>query len=187
MNKPRQRRFRTAPGTILGVLALLVAGTMPAEAALSRIAAGSVGTAQLKNSAVTSPKIANGTIRRIDLAPAAKPRLPRAKLVTMDSWKDLTPTESPYLTITLPAGRWAITAKGHVSNLGSANSQWCHLMSAGKALDFSDSFLSPAGTYVRHGIFLEGLVATTASQQVSITCTGSGTFGFAKIMAVEVH
>ena len=186
MNKPRQHRFRIAPGTILGVLALLVAGTMPAEAALSRIAAGSVGTAQLKNSAVTSPKIANGTIRPVDLAPAAKPRLPRVRLAVMDEWKDLTPNQRSYLTITLPAGRWAITAKGHESNMGSSTPRWCSLLSEGKSLDFSDS-VSASDTYVRHGIVLEGVVATSAFQQVSIACSGSGNFGFAKILAIEVH
>lgn len=51
-----------SPATALAALALLVAGTG------TGYAAATIGTAQLKNNAVTSPKIKNGQVKSKDLA-----------------------------------------------------------------------------------------------------------------------
>lgn len=97
-----------AAALLVALLALVVALSTPAQAAIQRIAAGTVGTAQLKDGAVTTPKlrdgavtgrkiagsavtgpkiagnavsgskVANGSIGLSDLSAAATPKLPRS-------------------------------------------------------------------------------------------------------------
>ncbi|MBD0337669.1 MAG: collagen-like protein [Thermoleophilia bacterium] len=71
MNDTRIRLLRPSPALVVASLALLIAlsGTSWAAVALPR---GSVGTPQLKAGAVTSPKVRNGSLQAIDLAPAAR-------------------------------------------------------------------------------------------------------------------
>jgi hypothetical protein len=62
-------RRKPSPGTVLGALALLVALGGTSYAAVGALPRASVGTLQLQNGAVTSLKVANGGLRRIDFAP----------------------------------------------------------------------------------------------------------------------
>lgn len=55
-------RPRLSPAMVVALLALIVALSTPAQAAMERLARGSVGTAQLKDGAVTTPKIRNGAV-----------------------------------------------------------------------------------------------------------------------------
>lgn len=55
-------RPRLSPAMVIALLALVVALSAPAQAAMERLAAGTVGTAQLKNGAVTTPKIRDGAV-----------------------------------------------------------------------------------------------------------------------------
>src|SRR5687767_1196565 len=71
------RRFpvrRPSPALVVASLALLVAlsGTGYAAVVLPR---GSVGTVQLKNGAVTSPKVKDSSLTLLDVAPAARAAL----------------------------------------------------------------------------------------------------------------
>lgn len=63
---PRFARASSPAALLISVLALVVVVTGAGAA----YAAATIGTAQLKNNAVTSPKIKNGTITTADLAPA---------------------------------------------------------------------------------------------------------------------
>lgn len=55
-------RPRLSPAMVIALLALVVALSAPAHAAMERLAKGTVGTAQLKNGAVTTPKLRNGAV-----------------------------------------------------------------------------------------------------------------------------
>ena len=65
MNTPTRR---PSPALVVALLALVVACSGPAVAAVS-LGAKSVGTAQLKNNAVTSAKVKNGSLTTKDLKP----------------------------------------------------------------------------------------------------------------------
>lgn len=62
---------RPSPALVVASLALLVALTGTSYAAVT-LAKNSVGTLQLKAGAVTSPKVKDGSLRTVDLAPAAR-------------------------------------------------------------------------------------------------------------------
>ena len=74
---------RPSPAMVVACLALLVALSGTGIAAVSALAPNSVGTAQLKSSAVTNPKLASGAVtsakvrnsslRRVDFAPNQLP------------------------------------------------------------------------------------------------------------------
>jgi len=66
-NDPGVTRLRPTPALAVAILALVVALAGTSYAAVV-IANGSVGTAQLKRNAVTSPKIKNRSVRSADLA-----------------------------------------------------------------------------------------------------------------------
>lgn len=69
----RRIRYRPSPAMVVACLALAVALGGTSFAAVSVvIPRNSVGTAQLKNNAVTSPKIRNGAVTLADLAPSAR-------------------------------------------------------------------------------------------------------------------
>jgi hypothetical protein len=59
-------RRRPSPGTVLAGIALLVALTGTSVAAVNALPRNSVGTAQLKPNAVTSAKVKNGSLLRVD-------------------------------------------------------------------------------------------------------------------------
>jgi hypothetical protein len=62
-------RRKPSPGVVLGALALLIALGGTSYAAVGALPRASVGTLQLQTGAVTSIKVANGTLRRLDFAP----------------------------------------------------------------------------------------------------------------------
>src|SRR5256885_14837322 len=74
----RRIRLRPTPGTIIASLALLVAlgGTSVAAVKLT-LPKNSVGNAQLKANAVTSSKVANGSLLRADFKAGQVPAGPR--------------------------------------------------------------------------------------------------------------
>jgi hypothetical protein len=72
------RRFaRLSPATVIACIALLVALGGTSVAAVSIVLPpNSVGTAQLKNNAVVSGKVQNGSLRRADFGPGQLPAGP---------------------------------------------------------------------------------------------------------------
>jgi hypothetical protein len=73
------RRFRVSPALVVAAIALTVALAETSWATVSALAPRSVGTAQLKNNAVTSAKIRNGQIRLADLHRTARRPGPRGR------------------------------------------------------------------------------------------------------------
>lgn len=65
------RLRRPSPAVVVASLALLVALTGTSYAAVT-LAQNSVGTVQLRAGAVTSTKVKDGSLRTVDLAPAAR-------------------------------------------------------------------------------------------------------------------
>lgn len=137
-------RPHLSPAMVVAMLALVVASSMPAQAAMERLAKGSVGTAQLKNGAVTTPKIRhgavtgpkirNGTVGLGDLAPTARPKHPEWRgsdkggsvAVPADRWTTV-------LTLALPAGQWFVFGKGIMSAFDSRLT--CDLVAGGQIWD----------------------------------------------------
>jgi hypothetical protein len=190
MTERPNRGSRVSPAAILASVALALALVQPAQAALKSLPGNSVGTKQLKKSAVTSPKIKNKTVRRADLAPSARPQLPRAFASSKDVWEPLEASQKAHLSLKLPAGRWAVTGNAHVTNVYTTASQWCYLVTSnGKTWDFADSFVNsaPGATNLRRRVGLQSVVDLKAPARLDISCSGVGNFGFAKLMAVEVR
>jgi hypothetical protein len=67
----RNRLRRPSPALIVASLALLIALTGTSYAAVT-LAQNSVGTVQLRAGAVTSPKVKDGSLRTVDIAPATR-------------------------------------------------------------------------------------------------------------------
>ena len=69
------KRFRLSPATVIAMIALMVAlaGTGYAATSLPR---NSVGSAQLQANAVTTSKVKNGSLLKVDFAPGELPAGP---------------------------------------------------------------------------------------------------------------
>lgn len=72
---PMSKRVRRpSPAMVVACLALFLAGTGTGAAVIKALPKNSVGTAQLKNNAVVSSKIKNGSLKTIDFAVGQLPK-----------------------------------------------------------------------------------------------------------------
>ena len=121
-------RRNLTPSLLISLLALFIA-TSGAGYAAMKIPKKSVGTPQLKNSAVTSKKVKDGTLQARDFKPGTIPApAPTPTPVSIDAYRYdrqgglLTLTSSPatiFSTDTLPAGNYVVTAR--VNLIGSVS------------------------------------------------------------------
>lgn len=180
---------------VVALLALVAALSMPAQAAMERLAKGSVGTAQLKDGAVTTPKlrygavtsakIRNGSVTVADLSVQARPRLPRSISAKHDSWTTLNSDGVQMARLDLPAGRWLVLAKGLAQGPDDVNAI-CDLDRGSLALDTTIAG-SEAGWAGDSLSLLAPMVA--GGERVTVSCWGNkeAAVGLFVLSAVEVR
>lgn len=179
---------------VVALLALVVALSMPAQAAIERLARGSVGTEHLKDGAVTTPKIRNGAVTgpKIrdgsvtlgDLSAPARPKLPRSISDTDRLWKALNSEPGVEIArLDVPAGRWLVTAKAVAATPASMS---CYLKRGSVTTD--TTFAGSAASWSYDNISLIApMVAGGAT--VTVGCAGSpqASVGEIVLSAVEVR
>lgn len=175
---------------VVALLALVAALSMPAQAAMERLAKGSVGTAQLKDGAVTTPKlrygavtsakIRNGGVTVADLSVQARPKLPRSVSARNNSWTPLNWDGVQLARLELPAGRWLVVAKGSSSGPDGVNAN-CRLRRGSVTTD--TAYASNTATWSMLAPMLAGGTA------VSVSCWGpeQSSVGVIVLSAVEVR
>jgi hypothetical protein len=135
---------RVSPATALAAAALFIALGGTSVAAISVLPRASVGTAQLKNNAVNSAKVKDGSLRRADFArnqlpagPAGPvgPAGPPGPAGPSAKWALVNPTGS----IVAQSGGITVTAKPgpgqYILDFGSAVAGKLILVSSGRASD----------------------------------------------------
>ena len=174
-------KVQVTPAMLIALLALGVALSGPAYAAAERLAAGTVGTAQLQdgavttrklhNNAVTSRKIANGTVGVDDLAAAA--RSPRS-VSAADGGADNIPAGAwtTVLQMALPAGNWILQGKGIMTLYDSTVT--CDLVVGDQIWDRTSGYFGVSGAEFGFGDAPMSLISTrnvtSTSQIAQIRC-----------------
>jgi hypothetical protein len=135
---------RLSPATVLASIALFVALGGTSVAAVTALAPNSVGTAQIRNNAVVSTKVRNGSLRRVDFAanqlPAglrgpAGPPGPTGATGPGARWALVNPTGS----IVVQSGGVTVAAKPgpgqYILNFGAVIAGKLIIVSSGRASD----------------------------------------------------
>lgn len=179
------RRLVPSPALVIASLALAIVSAQPVTAAVRAVVPpNSVGTAQLKDNAVTNRKIRPGTItggrvanRSIglsDLAVSARPSLPRV-LSDTGGEVDLPSNgdQIEVVSVSVPAGSWAVHAKTEVlTNRGSGVN--CSLYSGSTKKD-STTFVVFVPTVENDlafdGVSVMGLITVSKPTKVRMLCS----------------
>lgn len=207
--------MKPSRGTIV-VITLVVAAALVSGAG-GAVAGVQIGTAQIKNgavttkkirngavvsaklggNAVTSAKIKNGTVTRTDLAPAARATPPRALVARLPGgWHALVNETSTVLRLRLPAGKWALTAKAQLRNWDDSLSTrtnlslQCTLFVAGVGVDYSDNlvgFNTADPVEVRRPMLLMSVVKPAALTTATVSCDGTALIGWGHLVALQVR
>ena len=196
----RARRFVPSPALVIACLALALVSAGPVAGVVRTVATNSVGTAQLKNGAVTTPKLRDGAVtnRKIapgtitgsriadqtvgvaDLAPGARPVLPQG----LHASEDLvdTPSDGSFITVVgldLPAGSWLLVGKAVAdtrADSSSGEAVICHLFQGDVSLDFAQSYAQVgqiAQQYFTGSLPLTAAIAVAAPTRVELRCAES--------------
>lgn len=188
-------RRRPSAALVIAVLALLVAMTPPAVGAAQRLAARSVGTRELKDHAVTAAKlhanavrggnVVDGSLTRSDLAASARPRMPRSVYGSLGYIYLGNPAGQTLVSVVLPAGTWAVTAKGWAVTW-DAGSATCEL-NDGTPLDHATVAPRPSARQGEGTVVLVARVTYTVPHTVVLSCLGQDAYvNDAKVLATEV-
>lgn len=173
-------RVKVTPATGLAIAALIIALASPAHAVGERISAR-IGTADLKDGAVTTPKlhdnavtsrkIRNGTVQVADLS--ARAQAPRSVgnnfggsvNIPAGSWVDV-------LAMQLPAGSWNLFAKGIISTYDSTVT--CDLVVGDTTVDRTSAYSGVSGAEFGFGDSPMSLMSMRTSsgttQWVTLRC-----------------
>lgn len=197
------RRLRLpSPALVVACVALAIALSGVGYAAVN-VPKGSVGTAQLKNNAVTSAKVKNGTLKAVDHAPGAIPAGPTViKNVSIGASTPVTGVvgagnDTLIRTLTVPAGRYHATAQVLVINESTSagvNAR-CFLRGPAALEGGINGLFQPlqaqtgANTY-RLVLALEGVATLTGPGQLKVECnkgsSGDSLAALATITAMRV-
>ena len=187
-------RLKASPALVVASLALLVSLTGTSVAAVQQlIPRHSVGTPQLKNNAVTSAKVRNGTLLRGDFKSGQLPRGPKGPRGATGSAGPRGPSDlhqalvfvqaaawsSTYATqrsLSLPGGSWLVTATLAVeSNNPALQSVQCRLLVGGTTVDTVDVILAPDNESAeRMAMTLQGGHTLGATGPAELQCRGGG-------------
>lgn len=191
-------RFGLNYASVMATIAVFIAlgGTSYAALKLPR---NSVGNTQLKANAVTSAKIRNASIRRVDLAPnartgtrgprgAAGPAGPRGPIgggnaivrVREESAARPAPAAGSYVNVVsaaLPAGRWVVTATtGVYSNHTVSDNFRCFILVDGvrRGLGKVQAAGNAAGAVTSSEVTLIEVVDKPGATSVVLSCGHDG-------------
>ena len=206
------RRVSASPALVVSCLALLVSLTGTSVAAVQQLVPrNSVGAKQLKNNAVTSAKVRNGSLLRADFKSGQLPRGSRGPrgetgpeglrgpsnlYLAQEFMFPVAYSSTAYATqrsLNLPAGSWLVTATLAVDSddPDPVSSVRCLLLVGGTMVDGADAMLGQNDTAgARMAITLQGGHTLTAAGAAELQCrgfTGTGVVLDPSITALRVE
>ena len=162
---------RPSPALVVAVIALVFAATGTGWA-VTQLPRNSVGTKQLKNGAVVSSKVKDGSLRSTDFAAGQLPAGATGARGPSDAWSyratnvALTQTDAAVVTsATLPAGSYTAIGTVAVDNTGNSVST-----GAVCALTTDSYDISHLNVGDKVPVPLVGAVTLTAPATIAITC-----------------
>ncbi|HEU0303854.1 MAG TPA: collagen-like protein [Gaiellaceae bacterium] len=164
---------RPSPAMIVASIALLVALGGTSFAAVSQLPRFSVGTPQLKSNAVTSPKVANRSLRAIDFARGQLPRGPRG--LRGPQGLPGQPGAAGPTGATGPAG---VAAPGYVAQVASDTSTGVSSTSSTSFVDLAgaeETIAVPTGETARLYVWFTAESICTATGWCSVRIIVDGT------------
>ncbi len=209
----RARRFVPSPALVIACLALALVSAGPVAGVVRTVATSSVGTAQLKDGAVTTPKLHDGAVtnRKLrpgtitgsriadqsvglaDLAPGARPLPPEALVASADLVN--TPSDGSWVTavtLDLPVGSWLLMSKAvatTASNGSDADAVTCHLFHGDDSLDFAQAYGQVSGSVVQNydgNLPLTAMFAAAVPSHVELRCSEGNNVLDAYLRAIKL-
>lgn len=152
-----------------------------------KIRDGQVSTRDLAAASVNSAKVADNTIGLNDLSPAARPKLPAARLAEIGTPPAMVDnTFTTLLELQLPRGSWALYAKGYMY-VPSPSRVTCDLRNGDRVLDRTSGHASSGVLDLPFALIRP--VSLPAPATVSLQCyrTNGGQAVDLKIMATQLQ
>jgi hypothetical protein len=194
-----RKLLHVSPAMVVACLALFVALTGTSVAISNALPKKSVGTAQLKNNAVVSSKVKDGSLQAVDFAAGQLPAGKQGPAGTdgqpgpagpSDAYSRWANGLSGNLSLNIPqAGKYVIWAKAYVGN-GEAIAQLvtCNLQAGGdydKTVTRTPSLPSFPATSVS-AVFTTVVHEFASPGVATFSCSGATSTEFAKIVAIRV-
>jgi hypothetical protein len=194
----RRSLRRPSPALLIACLALFVALTGTSVAVSNALPKNSVGTAQLKNNAVVSSKVKDGSLKAADFAagqlPAGQPGPkgdpgPQGPSDAYGVFRNgPVQTSTPMTTIaylSLPPGKYAIFAKAYFSNTGAVGASMNCQLVAGADYDQNRFLLDVAPSAFIEAPAFEVLHEFSSAGEADLRCDDSGASVFANFMKIH--